>query len=376
MVGAYGVGVAGWRNVRASAILFDYLKLAKYRLSGLVAFTAGAGYIVRADRDENGRAGPKFWRETCATTIGTYLTAASANTLNQIYEIRSDALMGRTRLRPLPAGRVSIVQAGVFALATAVTGLSILLQETNKTAASIAAANLVLYAGVYTPLKAISTVNTWVGAVVGALPPMLGWAAASGGPLSGDRERGAWVLGSILFLWQIPHFHALAVVSRSDYAAGKLRMLAVSNPVANAAWSRVTAAMLIPTGFVFAGCDATSNLFGWESALLGTWMYRRATFLAQSPTSLSAARALFRVSIMHLPITLTLMLMHRTSPMESQLAQERSHIFEVIVPRAGDFKSFSSTVIYHPWQTLAPFPFLPLPVVIPATVVPEEKDST
>ena len=102
------------------------------------------------------------------TTAGTFLTALSANTLNQMYEIRSDALMGRTRARPLPAGRLSLMHAGLFAAATAGTGLGILSAKTNDTAAALGAANIALYAGVYTPLKPISVANTWVGAVVGA----------------------------------------------------------------------------------------------------------------------------------------------------------------------------------------------------------------
>lgn len=375
MAGAYGARVSGRRYARASVLVFDYLKLAKYRLSGLVAITAGAGYFMRADRDDNGNASPLFWRKACATTVGTYLTAAAANTLNQMYEIRSDSLMCRTRLRPLPTGRVSFVRAGVFAIATAASGLAILLHETNTTTAGLAGANLVLYAAVYTPLKAVSTMNTWVGAIVGALPPMLGWAAASEGRLFGERERGAWALGSTLFLWQIPHFHALAAVARADYAAGGLKMLAVTNPSANAVWAQVTAAMLVPTGFALAACDITTDLFAWESVVLGAWMYRKASCLSQAPTSFSAARALFRISILHLPVTLILMMAHRTSPVEIRAAHKQRIEGESLLRQRHGVHEKSPVKCYHPWLIHAPFPFLPLPVMIPAAVIPIDERS-
>jgi heme o synthase len=368
MSSAVGNAVSG-PAAAAAALAVDLLKLSKYRLSGLVAFTAGTGYVMRADRDCDGAVGPRFYREASAATAGTFLTAAAANTLNQMYEVSSDARMPRTRLRPLPTGRLSLAQASVFAAATAVSGIAVLLHETNETPAALAALNIALYAGVYTPLKAVHTINTWVGAVVGALPPMLGWAAASGGDLTSPRERGAWALGSMLFLWQIPHFHALALVSRADYTAGGLKMLAVSNPVANAAWARVTAAAMVPIGALFVSTDSTNKIFGWEAALLGAWMYRGATRMTESPTSMVAARSLFRASIFCLPVSLLLMMAHRTSPQEraaahsAYLAIQREQF-----KRQHERDESSSVVMFHPWETLAPFPFLPLPLWVPAVV--------
>lgn len=368
-----GVQVAVPRIGRAVSVARDLLKLSKYRLSGLVALTATSGYVMRAERTPDGAPAngrDVFLRETFVVTAGTFAAAAAANTLNQIYEIRSDALMARTRLRPLPAGRLSVVQAGAFAAAAALSGVGLLSYETNGTAAGLAAANIFLYAGLYTPLKAMSTVNTWVGAVVGALPPMLGWAAASGGDLTSPRERGAWVYGATLFLWQIPHFHALAVFSRADYAAGGLKMLAVSNPVANAMWARYTAAAMVPLGAAMASTDMTSDIFAVESAMLGAWMYRGATRMAASPTCSVAARSLFKTSILHLPITMGLMLAHRTSPVERHTAHA-AYVArqQAVLDREEKRIRESGLVFYHPWETLAPFPFLPLPLLVPAAVV-------
>lgn len=340
----------------------DLLKLSKYRLSGLVALTAGAGYALRDDSPRPSA------RPLCAVTAGTWFTAACANTLNQLYEIRSDALMARTRLRPLPAARLRPAHAAVFAAATGVAGLALLATETNSTAAAIAAGNVALYAAVYTPLKPLSTVNTWVGAVVGALPPMLGWAAASDGRLTGERERGAWALGAMLFLWQIPHFHALAVVSRADYARGGLKMLAVTDPVRNAAWARVTAAAMVPVGAAFAATGVTSAVFAWEAAALGAWMYRGAVRMAAEPTAVAAARPPFKASIFHLPATLALMLAHRVPYVGWEEARRER---EVQMRRAREVAG--EIRLHHPWETMAPFPFLPVPMGVPAVVI-ERKE--
>lgn len=363
---------SAWWNVGRGArtpVVADYLKLAKYRLSGLVALTATTGYCLRSERDEDSMfgLGPKGMRELSATTVGTFLTAAAANTLNQMYEIRSDALMGRTRMRPLPSGRVSLVHAGIFAAASAASGLALLSQETNGVTTSLAAANLVLYAGAYTPLKRVSTINTWVGSIVGAIPPMLGWAAASGGDLLAERERGAWALGAYLFLWQIPHFHALAVVSRTDYAAGGLRMLAVSNPTSNAWWAKTTAAAMIPLGFAMSATGVTSDAYAFEAAALSAWMYHGSSKLALSPTSTQAARALFKASIVHLPASMALMVAHQLTARERRAREIYDTRARTVTHEATE------RTFYHPWHGLAPFPFLPLPLLVPTIVDVADK---
>lgn len=364
----------------------DLLKLSKHRLSALVAFTAATGYICRAERhpvanlSQNSASdleshpehqtdcskGHVFsMRTLTATTIGTFLTAASANTLNQVYERFSDAFMTRTARRPLPSGRVGLASALAFAGATALGGLSLLHFETNPTATLLAASNIALYAGVYTPLKRFSPINTWVGAVVGAIPPLLGWAVASDGHLLNRQERPAWLLASLLFLWQIPHFHALAVALRSDYARARLQMLGVSNPVANARWAAFTAALLVPTGFALHAEGVVNEAYAWQSALLSILMYSSATSLVANPTCPIAARALFRASIFHLPASLVLLLAQRNPyPLNCQSTNT------LMSQRPRELH------VYQPWEVFAPFPFLPIPRVTPAIVLDLNDDPT
>lgn len=341
----------------------SYSKLSKYRLSGLVALTAGVGYAMRYEspNDTPTWSDTTLLRGASVATVGTWLSAACANTLNQVYERHSDALMTRTRARPLASGRLGLAHALAFAVATGVTGVGLLAHETNSTAAGLAAANTVLYAGVYTPLKAMHTINTTVGAVVGAIPPMLGWAAASGGDLTGPRERGAWALGATLFLWQIPHFHALAVVSRADYRAAGLRMLAVSDPVANARWAIRAAAALLPLSAMYYLTDTTGGAFAFQSAALSYWMLRGARTLAADPAAVKAARPLFRASIIHLPAVLALMVANKAKPYdaEAQVAQQ-APINRGVQDEAR--------VMLQPWEVMAPFPFLPVPRIAPAVV--------
>jgi len=349
------------RQLGARRRVRDYLALGKYRLSAMVALTATAGCGLRSDESpftSTAAAATVGW-----TTAGTFLTALSANTLNQMYEIRSDALMGRTRARPLPAGRLSLMHAGLFAAATAGTGLGILSAKTNDTAAALGAANIALYAGVYTPLKPISVANTWVGAVVGAIPPLLGWAAASGGDLSPTTEAGAYHLGAALFLWQIPHFHALAVMARADYAAARLRMLAVSHPEANARWARLTAAALVPFGAGLAYEDVTSGWFGLEAALGGAWLYTKSLRMSADPASVAAARPLFRASVVYLPVVMAAMLAHKRS--RGEVAAEAVAREQAEAAAAAQAAAVGEGVVGEgpmgvPWVMMAPFPFLPI----------------
>ena len=127
-------------------------------------------------------------------------------------EVKNDALMNRTKRRPLPSGLITRPHALAFAATMGVGGVSLLLWQTNEITAGIGAANIALYTMAYTPLKQVHFLNTWVGAVVGALPPLMGWAAAAG-----QLDPGAWVLASALYFWQIPHFMALARMSKVDY---------------------------------------------------------------------------------------------------------------------------------------------------------------
>ena len=190
-----------------------YAELAKSRLSGLVVATTAAGHLMSSAPLEP---------VTLASALGgTFLLSASANSFNQVIEVRYDAAMNRTAKRPLPSGRISRTHAIGWASASGAAGLTTLALGTDCVTTTLGAATLGLYTLVYTPMKQRTPLNTWVGAVVGALPPVMGWTAAGGALLSAE----AATLGASLFLWQMPHFFALAWMYRADYQQGGYHMI-------------------------------------------------------------------------------------------------------------------------------------------------------
>ncbi|MEE8217874.1 MAG: heme o synthase, partial [Vicinamibacteria bacterium] len=193
----------------------DWLALTKPRITTLVIFTTLVGFVTSSP--DPVPVLPLLW-----ALVGTGCVAAGASVLNQVIERRTDALMLRTRTRPLPAGRMTPRDATLFGALLSVIGLGMLLWGSGPLAAAVAVATLVSYLAVYTPLKRRTPLATLVGAVPGALPPVIGWAAAQG-----SLDGGAFVLFAILFLWQIPHFLAIAWLYRDDYARGGLPMLPV-----------------------------------------------------------------------------------------------------------------------------------------------------
>jgi len=195
-----------------------FMQLSKARLSVLVTLTTLAGFIVASP-------GGIDWTRLMWAVLGTLLAAAGANSFNQWLEVRADAKMIRTRNRPLPANRMSSTQALAFAVGVSIIGLGILCRGANPLTAGLALFNIVLYGWVYTPLKYKNPLCTLVGAVNGAIPPMMGWTAATG-----ELGWGAWLLGGLLFTWQIPHFLALAWLYREDYARGGFKMLPAVDP--------------------------------------------------------------------------------------------------------------------------------------------------
>ncbi|KAF5731581.1 hypothetical protein HS088_TW18G00261 [Tripterygium wilfordii] len=222
-----------------------YWELSKARLSLLVVATSGTGYVL-------GSGNAVDLAGLCWTCAGTMMVAASANSLNQVFEKNNDARMKRTRQRPLPSGRITIPHAVAFATSAGLAGTAILASKANMLAAGFAASTLILYAFVYTPLKQIHPVNTWVGAIVGAIPPLLGWAAASG-----QVSLNAMILPAALYFWQIPHFMALAYLCRSDYAAGGFRMLSLADASGHktALVALRNCLYLVPLGFLPYYCE-------------------------------------------------------------------------------------------------------------------------
>jgi len=331
-----------------AALVRAYKQLSKFRLTCLVVATAAAGYV--AGERWNGRDGEREWgvRETLPspflithpsipshpipsflpfrlppslsgspdtvdtaglawTSFGTAACAACANTLNQAYEVASDGRMARTAARPLPSGRLTRAHALWFAAATGAAGLVALTTQVNDLAAWLGAGTIALYAGVYTPLKAVTPAATWVGAVVGAIPPLLGWAGAAG-----TLQPGAAVLGLGLYFWQLPHFMALARLGRADYARGGLRMLCHADPSGRrvAGCALRNALYLLPLGFAAVAAGAASPPFGAEAAVAtGVFAATAAAFYAK-PTDANA-RWVFRASLFHLPAWMGAFLFHR-----------------------------------------------------------------
>jgi protoheme IX farnesyltransferase len=190
-----------------------YVSLTKPRLSTFVVMSTGVGYLMAPV--------PLYGLDLLATVVGTALTVASANAGNQWLEVEYDKNMQRTRLRALPRKLIAPSSALAFSVACGVAGTALLWAGTNSTAALLAAGNILLYCGIYTPMKRVHWSNTWIGAVVGAVPPLIGWTAATGG----EWGTGSLALFAVLYAWQIPHFLSLSWTVRHDYAAGGYQML-------------------------------------------------------------------------------------------------------------------------------------------------------
>jgi protoheme IX farnesyltransferase len=229
---------------------------------------------------------------------GTALVAGGAAVLNQVYERDTDALMRRTRMRPLPDGRVSPDEARLFGLAVAILGLAMLALGTNLLAASLATATLVVYLTVYTPMKRHSPLATLVGAVPGALPPLIGWTASHG-----SLSAGGAALFAIVFLWQIPHFMAIAWLYRDDYGKAGFPLLPVIEPDGRRTGRQAVlyAAMLLPVSLVPQVIGLSGPIYFGVAAALGVVLLGLSIRFARSRTDRSA-RALFLASIIYLPL--------------------------------------------------------------------------
>jgi protoheme IX farnesyltransferase len=276
---------------RTSARLADYLALTKPRLNVLVVATSAAGYYLGATRAVDP------WPMAQAVA-GTALVAGGAAVLNQVYERDTDALMRRTRARPLPDGRVPPADARIFGLALALCGLVLLAARASILAALLAVATLIIYLVVYTPMKRRSSLSTLVGAVPGALPPLIGWTASHG-----SLSLGGAALFAIVFLWQIPHFMAIAWMYRADYAKAGFPMLPVIEPEGRRAGRQAVVyaaallpASLVPTAIGLSGTPYLAIALGLGSALL--WLAVR---FARARSD-EAARTLFLASIAYLPL--------------------------------------------------------------------------
>ncbi|TPP56323.1 Protoheme IX farnesyltransferase mitochondrial [Fasciola gigantica] len=303
--------VASTRTQSSLAIAMQIAAgLSKARLSGLVVSTAIAGCALAAPTS---LVTPEFllhpYQTLICLAIGTGLTSAAANTINQIVEIPYDSQMIRTRNRVLVRGLTNPARAGLFALGCASFGLFTLYLGTNPLVIGLAVGNLLLYTSFYTPLKQISQANTWVGAWVGAVPPLMGWAATTG-----EVHSGALILASLLYVWQFPHFMALSWNLRHEYSRAGYMMTSVLDPdlCKRVAVRHAVAASLVC--LAGAGCSAIS-LGPWAGCALGLaclppnigLIYYASQFARAPPGdgSSAAARRLFRATLIHLPVVMT-----------------------------------------------------------------------
>ncbi|MBV9744671.1 MAG: protoheme IX farnesyltransferase [Acidobacteriia bacterium] len=286
-----------------------YIELTKPRITWLILMSTGIGYFFGLPSADS------WWSFVTAihlvpllhTLIGTGLMASGTAALNQWFEREADCRMRRTAARPLPTGRVSARGALVFGVALSVAGFLELWFGTNRLASLVGAGTLVSYLFCYTPLKQRTWWSTTIGAIPGALPPVIGYAAAAG---TISREAGA--LAAILFLWQFPHFYAIAWMYRDDYARAGIRMLPVIEPD-----GRFTARQIVLYGMALIPVSLTPVFLGMSGAVyavgslvLGLWFLYSGVQVALERTIIRARRVLV-TSVLYLPLIYGFMLLDR-----------------------------------------------------------------
>lgn len=278
----------------------DFAALAKPRLNVLVVASSLAGYVMGGGEFSNAS-------RVIFTVVGTGLVAGGASAFNQVIERGPDALMRRTRLRPVPDGRLQPGESLVFAAASSALGLLILAAGVNLLSAAVALTTLLTYVLLYTPLKRKTSFATVVGAIPGALPPVIGWAAARG-----TLSPGAWVLFGIVFLWQLPHFLAIAWIYRDDYARAGFPMLPVVEPDGRSTARQATfyCAALLPVSMTPTLIGLTGTTYFVTAFVLGLLFLWLTLKFARSRT-VPDARRLFFGSIIYLPILWLLMIAGR-----------------------------------------------------------------
>jgi protoheme IX farnesyltransferase len=277
-----------------------FCELVKARLTFLVLLTTLVGFYV-------GSAAPLNLPLMLSTLAGTALLACGAAALNQLLERQYDARMRRTEDRPLPSGRLQPEMALIFGGVCSISGLVLLAWRVNLLTSFLGALTLISYLFIYTPLKRVTWLNTAVGAVPGALPPLMGWTAARG-ELGGE----GWSLFAILFFWQIPHFLAIAWLYRDEYAKAGFAMLPVVDPdgfrTGRQAVSHTLGLILASLMPAFFGLAGTIYFAG--ALLLGIVFLGFAVLFARA-LSMERARQLFFVSITYLPLLLGLMVLDK-----------------------------------------------------------------
>ncbi|NBV37975.1 MAG: protoheme IX farnesyltransferase [Verrucomicrobia bacterium] len=287
----------------AGSLPAAFWELTKPRLSFLSVLTALAGYFC-----SNPQA-PTDGKVLVSLAIGTALAAGACGALNMWMEDRADAKMERTKNRPIPAGLISPNYSLFFGTILLCLGITLVWYGANPLAGQLTAATAISYLFLYTPLKTRTSWCTLVGSLPGAIPPIIGTAAKLGA-----IDRMGWLLFALLFFWQVPHFMALAVMCREDYARGGFKVATVEDPSGKSA-ARWALIFIIPMLFV-AGMIATefprwTSPYVWISFLAGVWFFKLSLDFALPAKRSSAAKPFFIASIIYLPLVLLTLTLNR-----------------------------------------------------------------
>ncbi len=279
----------------------DYIELTKPTITWLILMSTAIGYYFGL------HGGDWHWLVLFHTLLGTGLMASGTATLNEWYEREADAKMRRTVGRPIPSGRVAPNRALLFGIAVSVLGLLELAAAVNLVAAFWGLATLTSYLFLYTPLKMRTRHATTVGAFPGAMPPLIGYAAAAG-----TLAAEAWVLFAILFLWQFPHFLSIAWMYREDYGRAGIRMLPVVEPDGKATARQIVicSVLLIPASLAPAWLHMTGQWYVAGALVLGLWLLWSGLRVSFDRTG-ARARSVLRASVAYLPLLYGLMLLDR-----------------------------------------------------------------
>ena len=288
-----------WTSVakRIFARARAFLELTKPKISILVTFTTISGFILSGENAES-------VKTLLLTAFGVLLSAGGVNALNQWMERKRDALMGRTAMRPLPSGRVSEKSAFIFGVALSFVGPAVVLISANALAFALTILTQFIYLFIYTPIKYRTSLSTVVGALVGAIPPMIGWASATGA-----LDKKAFLLASLLFIWQIPHFLSLAYAYRQDYEKAGFKFLPVIDRE-----GKLTAKMVALYGLALIAPNLALALVsrsGWMLVGISFLISIAFTYLCLRflfDTSVRNARRIFRASLIYLPLVLLLLI--------------------------------------------------------------------
>ena len=297
---------------RPHSLLSDYATLFKVRISVMVIITAGAGYYLGSLQSGIS----PFHAGMLQALFGIAVVTCGSSALNQALERNTDSLMRRTADRPMAAGRISLTHGLVLGFAATFLGSLYLAYTTNLLTGTLTLLTAIGYVAIYTPLKRITTLNTFIGAFPGALPPLLGWTAARG-----IIEWPGVALFAILFVWQFPHFMAIGWMYREDYARGGIRLTATQPDTRHAAQSSAIqalfyAVLMIPVSLSLSWLHVTGLPYTIVASLLGLWyLYATIRFARivgnfSEPENTASARNLLKVSVIYLPLLMLAMILN------------------------------------------------------------------